>query len=491
MKSKSIRYYYFTTISTLLVACLLILGLVQTWQASGYFREEKEAPLRQVVASVVEGYEAGQIRLDDTSLRTVYYMARIVNAVVFIARPDGQIVFSTGPGAPPVGQMLDAEILQTLTTTGEYNNHGRMNNLFFTQHFTWAAPLQDPTHQTAGYIFASADASDMQSYLSDTFSTYILSAAIVLLVASIWALVFSNRIVAPVRRMSEAARRFGEGDYSARVPVHGDDELAQLAITFNEMANSFEATDFSRRSFMGNIAHELRTPMTTIKGFIDGMLDGTIPEDQRDKYLAIVSDEVGRLARLTRNMLDISRLEAGEYTSSNTRFDIWGPLASVLLNAEQRLLEKQLTVEGLDAPKAVYVMADEDFVHQILFNLVDNAIKFADDDGTITVTVQQGKAVVTVGIRNTGEGIPEDALNHVFDRFYKEDSSRGVNARGAGLGLHISKVLLGLMNGRIWAESEAGQWAAFLFTLPAAPQKRPNRRGDSPTGKIGGTHELG
>ena len=315
----------------------------------------------------------------------------------------------------------------------------------------------------------------MRVYLLDTMSTYIMTAGLVLLVSSLLALVLANHMVIPIRRLADAARRFGEGDYSVRVPVEGNDELTGLAITFNNMADSFEATDESRRSFMGNIAHELRTPRTSIKGFIDGMLDGTISVDARDKYLSIVSDEVGRLARLTRNMRDISRLEAGETTPNITTFDLTQVLTQVFLAAEKRLEEKEITLEGLEDPRPALVMADQDFTHQVAFNLIDNAIKFAPEGGTVTVKIEPEKNFLTVGIKNTGSGIDAANLPYIFDRFYKADKSRGEGARGAGLGLHISKVLVQLMGGRIWAKSEEGQWSEFLFSLPAAPAKKQPR----------------
>ncbi len=475
MRRRSIQTTFFTSITTVLVASVLVMGLIQSFLAISYFRSEKEALLDQVVHNLADGFKAGELNLAGESMPTLGYMARVSGTVIFITGPQGVVRFSTGEYAPPPGTQVGAETLDTLRLAGHYREMERLGGIFSTNFYTSGVTLEDSEGEGVGFAFASADAAGLQVYLMDTMSTFILSELVVLLVSSILALVLTNRMVVPIRRLSGAAQRFADGDYSVRVPVQGDDELASLSVAFNEMASSVQATDISRRSFMGNIAHELRTPMTTIKGFIDGILDGTIPEEAQGRYLAIVSDEVGRLARLTKNMLDISRLEAGEYTPHNTVFDIWGIIAGVMLAAEQRLEDKSLEVLGLAGQQPVYVLADEDFVHQILFNLVDNAIKFAAEGGAITVAVNPGKAFATIGVRNTGSSIPEDALPHVFDRFYKADKSRGVNARGAGLGLHISKVLLGLMNGRIWAES-VGDWTEFLFTLPSAPPKRSPRR---------------
>ena len=471
MRGKSIRSTFFSSITTVLVASVLVMGMLQTYTATNYFRVERQRLMREVVEVIAGAAQDGHLQTEQEFM-TMRYMAQVADADIYIVTPDGTVSHSVGGTAPTPGTQVSAALVEGLEKTGEYLGTGTVGGLYPTNYFTSALRLPDRDGQPGGYVFASSDSISMRVYLLDTMSTYIMSAGLVLLVSSLLALALSNRMVIPIRRLSDAAKRFGEGDYSARVPVEGEDELTRLAVIFNNMADSFEATDVSRRSFMGNIAHELRTPMTTIKGFIDGMLDGTIPVEQRDKYLLIVSDEVGRLARLTKNMLDISRLEAGETTPNLTTFDLWKPITQAVLAAEQRLEEKGLTVEGLEGAEPVMVQADEDFTHQVVFNLIDNAIKFAAEGGVLSLRMEAAKGTVTAGIKNTGAGIGADNLPYIFDRFYKADKSRGEGARGAGLGLHISKVLVGLMGGRIWAESEEGAWTEFLFSLPAAPPKK-------------------
>ncbi|MGL4668135.1 MAG: ATP-binding protein, partial [Saezia sp.] len=454
-----------------LVTSVLVMGLIQIYLSSTYFTEEKEAQLGQVVTGVVTGVQAGQISLDDDSKNSIDLMANMFTSGAFVTDPSGLVIYVTSQAKHMLGEQIPKRIITETNAAGTVKELGRLGGIYKSNFYTVAAPLIGPDSELIGYVFVSSDAAGLKIYLSDMLSSFVLSAIFVLMLSSLVALILYNRTVIPIRRVSEAAKEFAAGNYSARVPVEGDDELAQLALTFNEMANSFEATDLSRRSFMGNIAHELRTPMTSIKGFIDGMLDGTIPEEQRDRYLTIVSDEVGRLARLTKNMLDVSRLEAGEYTPNNTSFDIWSPITSVFFSSEQRITEKILEIEGLSKNKSLYVLADEDFVHQVLFNLIDNAIKFTPNEGKISVQAEASKGFATIQIKNTGSGISQETLPYIFDRFYKEDPSRGINISGSGLGLHICKILLGLMGGRIWVDSKQGEWTEFSFTLPLAPQK--------------------
>ena len=200
----------------------------------------------------------------------------------------------------------------------------------------------------------------------------------------------------------------------------------------------------------------------------DGMLDGTIPPENQNHYLGIVSQEVGRLTRLIKNMLDITKLEAGEYKVNATTYDIWESITSVVFGAEQRLEANNIQISGF-APTKTLVLADQDLVYQVIYNLVDNAIKFCNVGGEIRFSVTQSKGAVTVGVRNTGAGIAPEALPYVFDRFYKEDKSRGLNTTGSGLGLHICKVLINLSGGKIWVDSKEGEYCEFLFTLPAPP----------------------
>ena len=207
-------------------------------------------------------------------------------------------------------------------------------------------------------------------------------------------------------------------------------------------------------------------PMTTIKGFVDGILDGTIPPEMQNHYLQLVSEETGRLARLIQNMLDLSKLESGEYQVNARMFNIWETLTGVALAAEQRINDGMIELEGLTMDEKVLVYADPDLIHQVAYNLLDNAIKFTPAGGTIRFSVEKLGPEAEISIWNSGQGISPEALPYVFERFYKEDRSRGLHARGSGLGLNICKVLVNLAGGQIRVESQQGEWCRFVFTLP-------------------------
>ncbi len=477
-KSITTRYFYSTAL--LLICSIAVMGFIQMYLATGYFREENGDALigtiDNAILAIREAME-GNIReaLQDAGLewamvRAVTLTARASNKTILVTNAAGVVMLSV-----PVeyqGVQIGARLCEQALNKGMYEELGTLGGVFPGRYYAAGKPFLDADGALAGYVFAGTNADSLTEYLANLFSTFILSAGLMLMVSSVLSIVLTNRMATPLRRISEAARKFGGGDFAARVPVEGDDELAQLAETFNNMAGSLEKIDQSRRSFMGNIAHELRTPMTTIKGFIDGMLDGTIPPESRDHYLGIVSQEVGRLTRLIKNMLDITKLEAGEYKVNAIAYDIWESITSVAFGVEPRLVEKRVQLTGF-APTKTMVQADPDLVYQVLYNLVDNAIKFCDEGGEMRFSVTQGKGFVTVGVRNTGAGIARDSLPYIFDRFYKEDKSRGLNAAGSGLGLHICKVLVNLSGGKIWVDSHENEYTEFFFTLPTPPAPSP------------------
>ena len=483
-KSITTRYFYSTAI--LLLCSVAVMGMIQLYLATGYFRKENGEDLMQtidnailVISETAENPDVAQRAKDaaekaaqDTGMdisdiqRGIILTARAAGKTILVTDAYGTVVLSI-PSAYQ-GMAVSEKICNAVFSYGAYEDMGTLNGIFDSRHYIAGKPLLGADGRLRGFIFAGADAGSLTEYLANIFSTFILSAGLMLMVSSVLSILLTNRMTTPLRRISEAAQKFGGGDFTARVPVEGDDEVAHLAETFNEMANSLEKIDQSRSSFMGNLAHEMRTPMTTIKGFVDGMLDGTIPPESYEHYLGIVSQEVGRLTRLIKNMLDITKLEAGEYQVNATTYDIWENITGVVFSVEQQLEAKQIRISGF-APNKTLVLADQDLIHQVLYNLVDNAVKFCDEGGEVRFSVTQGKGFVTVGVRNTGAGIAPDALPYVFDRFYKADKSRGLNAAGSGLGLHICKVLVNLSGGKIWVDSKEGQYCEFLFTLPAPP----------------------
>ena len=274
--------------------------------------------------------------------------------------------------------------------------------------------------------------------------------------------------------MSVATKRFSEGEFDIKIPVEGSDEIAELATAFNSMADSLANLEYMRSSFLANVAHDLRTPMTSISGFIDGILSGAIPQEQQNYYLGVIGQEIRRLSRLVSNLLDISRMEAGNRKFEKNPFDICETARIILLTFEAKIDAKKLNVE-FDAPDdRLYVYSDKDAVYQVLYNLCDNAVKFSKDGGIYRITIKDVGEKVSVSVFDEGIGILKEDLPNVFDRFYKSDKSRGLDRTGVGLGLYIVKTIMDNLGEQITVDSVQGEYCNFTLTLTKYTGKLPS-----------------
>ena len=266
--------------------------------------------------------------------------------------------------------------------------------------------------------------------------------------------------------MADATRSYASGDFSPRIDIERNDEIGELATAFNTMAGSLAQLESSRRSFVANVSHELKTPMTTIGGFIDGILDGTIPAMEQEYYLDIVSKEVKRLSRIVVSMLNLSKIEAGQLEMNFTNVNLSDMVLSTLLNFEKKISDGKIDIRGIEYLGAHYVRADSDMLGQVIYNLVDNAVKFTPEHGYISVNITENDGFIETAVTNSGTGVAPEELSRIFERFYKVDKSRSYDAKSTGLGLYIVKSILDLHGGSVSATSEEGRFTRFVFRLP-------------------------
>ncbi len=317
-----------------------------------------------------------------------------------------------------------------------------------------------------GYVVTLSSTSQEDKLVEVSHRAIFNSSIWVMLAAVIAAYFITERIVRPLRTMTVAAKSFGRGDFSARVVVYGKDEVSELGMAFNNMAESLGSLEKMRNSFLANVSHDLRTPMTTISGFISGITSGAIPPEKHEYYLNIIQAEVHRLSRLVSEILDVSRLESGERKFSYTDFDIAEMARIILISFEQKIEEKHLDVYFEAEDEEYTVNADKDAIYQVMYNLCHNAIKFAVDGGKFAISiVRTQNKKIQVSVFDEGQGISEGDIKMVFDRFYKTDESRGLDKNGVGLGLYISKTIVEAHGEHIWAESNNENNARFIFTL--------------------------
>ena len=394
---------------------------------------------------------------------------------IMITTSDGRILFCTDNLYS--GKISDDGILEALTkdTKSEpfselYSDIGGMLD---SKYGLLVFPMKYEDNAYMGALIVCYSAGMLDELSESTIKTIIL-ASLWVMIASFVAIYFiSEKIVAPIKEMSVATKRFAAGEFDRKIPVEGSDEIAELATAFNSMADSLAKMEYMRSSFLANVAHDLRTPMTSISGFIDGIVDGAIPPEKQPYYLNLIAEEIRRLSRLVSNLLDLSRMEAGNRKFEKTPFDICETARIIILTFESKIDAKRLNVEFNAPDDRLYVFSDKDAIHQVLYNLCENAVKFSYDEGAYNITIKDAGGTVDVSVYNEGIGIAPEDLPHIFDRFYKSDKSRGLDRSGVGLGLYIVKSICDALGAQIKVESERGKYCKFTLTLPKYKGKLP------------------
>ena len=335
--------------------------------------------------------------------------------------------------------------------------------------FTVAVPWID-NGTVLGAVYVQTAAQTVYATFRGMAVQVALAMTIAFALTGICLFTLTHRMIKPLRIMTEMSGEIAQGKFDRRVPVTGSRETQELAASFNLMASQLEALEQTRRDFVANVSHELRSPMTSMQGFLQGLLDGTIPQDEHRQYMQIVLDETRRLSKLVGSLLNLSRLENGETPLAMSHFDLHETIRRVIIANMTQLDEKQMDLSLSFEDEAMYVYADQDQIEQVLINLLSNAIKYTPAGGHIAINTVQKDKVTSVTVRDDGQGILPDDAPYVFDRFYKADKAHTVG-KGTGLGLSICKRIMERHKQSIrLLPTEQG--AAFEFTLESgrAPQ---------------------
>jgi signal transduction histidine kinase len=278
-------------------------------------------------------------------------------------------------------------------------------------------------------------------------------------------LVYTSKITRPLKLLKDSAAKVARGDFKQRVTVKSNDEIGQLIDSFNTMVNDLDNIDKVRSDFVANVSHDLRTPITSVRGFLEGILDGTIPQEKSNYYLGIVRDEVVRMNSLVNNLLEMTKFEQGKQVFRFKSFNINEMIRKCIVKYEKLFLDKNLDVEVDFETDDEFVLADQDAIERVFTNLIHNAVKFTNDSGIISLGTKRVKDKVEVYVKDTGIGISKEDIGYIFDRFYKTDKSRGVDKTGTGLGLSICKSILNAHDQDLYVESQLGKGSKFTFTL--------------------------
>lgn len=462
----------FTMILCLLVAAILVIGLSFLYLFDRYAQDHQKQSLddtAQSVTELVQSYSATY--LNSWEFRT--------NLAVAARASDNDIVICNGEGVVCIcmersncehlGKRLDSDTVDTLFQGEKAKLNKAVSTLYGDERMASAIAVLNSDGSRLCIVVVSVQKAAITALTEKMLRVFLLAALLILVAALLAIPIFTRREARPIQEMAAAARQIAHGNLDVRVPTGNEnEELEELAVAFNNMTLALKNSETIRNEFVANISHELKTPMTTIAGYLDGMLDGTIPPEKYRYYMELVSTEARRLSRLVRSMLDISRLrDQGIPADQKTNFDICEAAGQALLCFEQRINQKKLNVE-IDMPdEGLTIHAAQDSVTQVLYNLIDNAVKFVNEGGTLSVRIRRHGNSAMISVGNTGKTIPPEELPLVFDRFHKIDKSRSNDRDGWGLGLYIVKTIVLAHGEDVYVTSQDGK-TEFTFSMSLA-----------------------
>lgn len=469
MKLKIFKKLFFTTSAVLFVTLTLIFVLLSVF-INNEFANNKYEVLGTSCNIISDSLIDDHAVVSESVSKTVFSLSAVNDLDIYIADGHGRIVlcgcedFKVNHNCSHSNVLLHEDFLSEIDREARVELSS-IDGIY--EHVNYAA-FKKVSFGANGvfYVITVSDVLTATELISLMFGMYAIAAIIPLIFMFIAEYGLVSRITRPLKYMSVAAKSISKGDFSKRVPVMSNDEIGELSVLFNKMTESLSRAEKTRKNFIANVSHELKTPMTTISGFIDGIVDGTIEKDKTEYYLHIVSDEVKRLSRLVQSMLSLTRLESGDDQFNLVDMRLCDTVLNVVVSMEQNISSKEISVSGLDTLTETTISGDRDLLHQVVYNLTDNAVKYTPAHGEILFALRRIGECVEFKIRNSGDGIPEHDIPHIFDKFYKLDKSRSDSKESLGLGLYICKTIVELHGGSISANSVTNAYTEFIVTLP-------------------------
>lgn len=393
-----------------------------------------------------------------------------LSSEIWLINTDGDILVNSGA---PV-DLSNLERIDSFNATdfgSRYYQIGHFYNYFSQDYLSVFAPIT-VNYKVKGYIVIHKPLSVITSFNNRLLNFSYLTLGLLAACALLLIILFVFFVVHPIHKIAKSVARYADGDFSKKIDVHTNDEIGYLAASIDYMANEMNTLEEDQRKFVSNVSHDFRSPLTSIKGYVEAMLDGTIPPELQDKYLNIILFETERLNKLTNSILELNKYGSHGRTILDTgNFDINHVIKMTAMTFEGRCKEKHLSFELILTGQTLFVRADMSKIEQVVYNLIDNAIKFSHNDSTITIETTEKNGKVFVSVKDTGIGIPKDSLNKIWERFYKTDLSRGKDKKGTGLGLAIVKEIIQAHGENINVISTEGVGTEFIFTLPLAKEK--------------------
>ena len=427
---------------------------------------EKASSLYSEAVLIADTY-AGGLYTSKTDLETVKvqmdFLSRYLNSIIRIVNPSGRLVLDT---ETPLN-VEDVVVIQGFdptVTSGSYYIVDRFFDSFDSDMLSVIAPITS-NYKIRGYVVIHCDMNDIQESCNSMLNISYITLAILLLLSLIILIFFTEMVYIPLRKITHATEQYAAGNMHYEFQVDSEDEMGYLAACLNYMASQIAGSEDDQKKFVANVSHDFRSPLTSIRGYLEAMLDGTIPPEMHQKYLEIVLNETERLTKLTNSLLTLNNLNTKGMLLDLTDFDINSVIRSTAASFEGTCRQKTIAIELILTGDEMFVHADMGKIQQVLYNLIDNAIKFSHHDSVIKVETSLKKNKLFVSVKDTGIGIPKDDLKLIWDRFYKSDLSRGRDKKGTGLGLSIVKEILNSHGENINVISTEGVGSEFIFSL--------------------------
>ena len=466
MKRRGLIYKLIVTFSGILTLVLITLALALSLWFKNYFFEQKIRQLDRQSEVVSESIISNVNADEDYTNRLMEEIKFISNSIgvdILITDNNGYVYEASGELNKLKYSNIDiSENYMNRLKSGEAIEYGKKQNIRAAFH-AYLKPIFKED-KFSGIIIMTTPDEHIRSGLSRVYEIIWFSAIVAVVVAAIVINYFAQRmIINPLNEINIAARRLSKGDVGQRVKIKSSDEIGELANSFNVMAEALEKSDKNRKDFISNVSHELRSPITSIKGFVAGILDGIIPRDKENYYLNIVYDEIKRLSRLVNELLDISAMEAGKLKLNKSEFDINELINQCLINFHGKIIDKGLDAKVMFEKEHYFVYGDRDRLIQVLTNIIDNSIKYSNNNGHIKIYTKDKGNKVYVSIFNDGPLLKEEEISRIWERFFKADKAR-TNKESTGLGLPIVRLILNQHGEDIWVKNE-NDGVVFTFTI--------------------------
>lgn len=423
-------------------------------------------------ATLIANTYASGLYTNDTTLETVKTqldsLSVYLNSTIRIINPSGRLVLETN--APiNVEEIVMIENFDPTATGGSYYMINDFFGSFEGDVLTVLAPITSD-YKVKGYVTIHSDMSDIEQSCISLLNISYITLIVLFLLSLIILIFFTEMVYIPLRKITHATEQYAAGNMHYEFQVESDDEIGYLAACLNYMASEIARSEDDQKKFVANVSHDFRSPLTSIRGYLEAMIDGTIPPEMFDKYLNIVLNETERLTKLTNSLLVLNNLNTKGMLLEKTDFDINSVIRNTASSFEGTCRRKTIAIEVVLTGDVMYVNADMGKIQQVLYNLIDNAIKFSHHNSVIKIETSIKKNKLFVSVKDSGIGIPKDDLKLIWDRFYKSDLSRGKDKKGTGLGLSIVKEIIKAHGENINVISTEGVGTEFIFSLP--PSKK-------------------